>query len=152
MLWKMEIPVFERFSFQIWHEIDWSINNSDPRALWHILTIVLNVYSSCGQPSCETNDFSQCNFCPSYHFKSKTGKNNHMSVFHRCQRARPNPKNFICQTIHSSLSNLNCHKKEKKHTYRDQGEKRKKMNQNLTKSKKNKTKPRTMNNQWHAQS
>ena len=152
MLRKMEIPVFERFSFQIWHEIDWSINNSDPRALWHILTIVLNVYSSCGQPSCETNDFSQCNFCPSYHFKSKTGKNNHMSVFHRCQRARPNPKNFICQTIHSSLSNLNCHKKEKKHTYRDQGEKRKKMNQNLTKSKKNKTKPRTMNNQWHAQS
>ena len=33
MLRKMEIPVFERFSFQIWHEIDWSINNNDPRAL-----------------------------------------------------------------------------------------------------------------------
>ena len=30
---KMEIPMFERLSFQIWYEIVCSIKNSDPRAL-----------------------------------------------------------------------------------------------------------------------
>ena len=64
-----------------------------------------NVYGSSGQLSYETNYLRRCNFCPSYHFKSKTGK-----------RAQPNPKNFmcaICQATYSSLSSLNRHKKNK---------------------------------------
>ena len=40
-----------------------------------------NAYGSSGQPSCERSDLGQCNFCPSYHFKSKTEKNCYMSVF-----------------------------------------------------------------------
>ena len=60
-----------------------------------------------------------------------------MSIFHRRQRAQPNPKNFICdicQITNSSLSNLNRHKKK------DQGKKRKTLSetsQNQRKTKQN---------------
>ena len=70
-----------------------------------------------------------------------------MSIFHPRQIGQPNPKNFICdicQITNSSLSSLNCHKKK------DQGKKRKTLSENQPKSKKNKTKPRTINDMVRA--
>ena len=103
-----------------------------------------NFYGNSGQPSCETNDLGQCNFCTSYHFKFRTGKNRHLFVFQRSQRAQPNSKNFICdiyQATYSSLLSLVIRKK--KHTKRDQGEKRKTMDE-TTQSQRKTTKPGTI--------
>ena len=122
-----------------------------------------SVYGGSGQPSCETNYLGLCNFCPSYRFKSKSGKNCHMSVFHHRQNAQPNPKKFIydiCHTNYSSLSSLNRHKKEK--TPKEIKEKNGKhwMKTNFwmktlnemffVLSKKNKTKPWTINEMLRA--
>ena len=123
-----------------------------------------SVYSGSGQPSCETNYLGLCNFCPSYRFKSKSGKNCHMSVFHHRQNAQPNPKKFIyiwylSHKLFQPFKSKSSY--ERKHTKRDQGEKRKTLNENqllnenaewnvlrFVKEEQNKT----MNNQWNAQS
>ena len=109
--------------------------------------------SSSSQPSCETNDLGQCNFCPSYHFRSKTGKNRHMSVFHRRQRTQTNPKNFICdicQTIYSSLSSINRYKKEKE-AYQQTGRRKTENTEwKPTKVKEKQTKPWTINDMLRA--
>ena len=87
-----------------------------------------HVFSSSGQPSCGENDLGKCEYCPNYCFKSKTEKARHKSVYHRRQNVqakRPTINCDVCEASFGSLSSLNRHKKEKNHTKRDQGIKRK---------------------------
>lgn len=90
---------------------------------------VEHVFGSNGQPSVVKNDLGKCDHCPNYHFKSKTERERHHSLFHRRQNVQQQrPRSFVCDVCEASfgsLSSLNRHKKEKKHTRRDQGKKRK---------------------------
>ena len=90
---------------------------------------VEHVFGSSGQPSVVKDDLGKCDHCPNYHFKSKTERERHQSLFHRRQKVQQQrPRSFVCNVCEASfesLSSLNRHKKEKKHTRRDQGRKRK---------------------------
>ena len=90
---------------------------------------VEHVFGSSGQPSVVMDDLGKCDHCPNYYFKSKTERERHHSLFHRRQRVQQQkPRSFVCNVCEASfrsLSSLNRHKKEKKHTRRDQGIKRK---------------------------
>ena len=97
MLLKMEIPRLKDFFSKLGMKL---FAPSTAVTLGHYETFLQSY-----QLSCKTNDLGRCNFSPSYHFKSKTGK-----------RAEPNPNNImcdICQTTYSGLLSLNRHEKAK---------------------------------------
>ena len=92
------------------------------------------------QPSVKMASLGKCEICPSFYFKSKTGKVRHVVMFHRRQK-RTHPKKISCDTcgqIFSSMSCLNRYKKSAKHDTRS-------LSKETKKAKRRKTKQRTLN-------
>ena len=79
-----------------------------------------NKFGSSGQPSVEEKNLRKCGHCPKYHFKSKTEKKSHISVFHRCRKTpASNNKCHHCNVYgkkFNSLSTLNRNKFNSRHT------------------------------------
>lgn len=83
-------------------------------------------YGHDGQPSAAKENLGACpSGCKSYHFKSKTGKARHISVFHRRQSVAVETQQSAikcnvngCGKVFSSLSTLNRHKSQVGHTAR----------------------------------
>lgn len=80
-----------------------------------------------GQPSADENDLGQCEYCPSFSFKSKTEKNRHMGMFHRRQslNTRATGKAFKCNyegcgRTFGSQPSLSRHQKSSDHRKRGQ--------------------------------
>ena len=102
---------------------------------------------------------SKCDFCPSFHFKSKTEKARHLSLFHRRQRkahVEPTHKFAVCGKAFASLASLNRHEKKINHTKQKTGvpqkstlKPKKTSNSTGPPAKKSKTKQSTMNDMLH---
>ena len=85
-----------------------------------------NEFRSSGQTSVEEKNLGKCDHCPEYHFKLKTEKKRHISVFHR-RRKTPASNNKshhcnVCGKKFNSLSTLNRHKLNSSHNKRKQPE------------------------------
>ena len=81
-------------------------------------------YGDDEQPSVVKNAIGKCEFCPNYSFTSKTEKNRHMSVFHRCRKTTVSSKEFTCNfnncgKMFTSRSCLNRHKNQFEHKERN---------------------------------
>ena len=124
MEWKSESlkNFFSRFSKKLFAPESTKIDGHFDTFLQSCIK-AKNVYGSDGQPSCSKITLGNCGFCPNYQFKSKTEKERHISMFHRRQKLPEKSKEFkcnVCEAGFSSLSSLNRHKKNQKHTARDQ--------------------------------
>ena len=82
-------------------------------------------YGHEGQPTAVADNLGSCQLrCRAYHFKSKTAKARHISVFHRRQtKVAPGLTSYKCDVancggVFKSLSSLNRHKIKDGHTTR----------------------------------
>ena len=107
-------------------------------------------YGDYGQPTAMNASLGKCSFCPTYCFKSKTGKERHISMFHRRQKTtyvEANVDCVVCGKIFTSVASLNRHKNIAKHTTRETGIRKRSapVVETNQPAKKRKTKPRTIN-------
>ena len=72
------------------------------------------------RPSVKIASLGKCEICPSFYFKSKTGKVRHVAMFHRRQKRAQSKKisRDTCGQMFSSMSSLNRHKKSAKYDTR----------------------------------
>ena len=78
-----------------------------------------NFYGHDKQPTSVKAGLGKCDFCRSFHFKSKTEKTRHLSLFHICQKKSHVELTHKCAVYgkaYASLTSLNRHKIKENHT------------------------------------
>ena len=78
-----------------------------------------NFYGHDKQPTSVKAGLGKCDFCRSFHFKSKTEKTRHLSLFHICPKkshVELTHKCAVYRKAYASLTSLNRHKVKENHT------------------------------------